>query len=62
MDEIDAELEQPDAESGPIAIMAVAPRLAVVDEEGLRQAVGAKRPFQAVLDGLTRLIGAGIET
>ena len=55
----DAELEQPHAEPGPALAGGIAPRVAVVDEEGLRQAVAAERQLQPVLHGAALLVGAG---
>src|SRR3954462_3762666 len=49
MQNTDAKLEQPKAKPGPAPPGRVAPRSAVVDEEGLRQPVTTERQFQSAL-------------
>src|SRR5580700_2143543 len=60
VDNVDAELEQPDTQFGPSDLGASAPRHTVVDQECVRQAIAAKRPFEMLLDCLTLLIGTGL--
>src|SRR5215212_7916118 len=58
----DAELEQPYRELRPALAGRISPRVAVVDEEGLRQSIAAEDQFQSVLYGVAPLIGAGRKT
>src|SRR5215510_9202943 len=58
----DAELEQPHAETGPTLSGRTSPRTAVVDKEGLRQAIAAKRQLQASLHGAALLVGTRLQT
>ena len=59
MDDLDAELEQEDAERRPLAGHAAAPGRSVVDIEGIRQAVEAEGAFQQRPYRLRPLVAAG---
>ena len=61
VDDVDAELEQPDTEFGPSNLRASTPRHTVVDQECVRQAIAPKRPLEVLLNRLTLLIGAGLQ-
>ena len=59
--DFDAELQQPHAQSGPALAAGLAPWLSIVDEEGGGQAVVAEGLFQVRLDRPAPLIAAGLE-
>src|ERR1700733_9703076 len=61
VDNVDAELEQPDTEFGPSDLRASAPRHAVVDQERVGQAIALKRPFEVLLDRRALLIETGLQ-
>jgi hypothetical protein len=62
MNELDAQLQQPDTEAAPLHVLAVAPRFAVVGIEGERQAMDTEHLFQCGFDGCTRLAGKCCDT
>src|ERR1700740_3636842 len=61
INDVDAKFEQPDAKLGPPHFGASTPRHAVVDQEGVRKAVAAKRSFEMLLNRLTPLVGTGLQ-
>src|SRR5262249_17071056 len=52
----------PHAETGPALSRRASPRAAVVDKEGLWQAIAAKRQLQASLHGAALLVGTRVQT
>jgi hypothetical protein len=61
MDQADAELGEPDAEPGPGCAAGIAPRRAIVDEEGVGQAMAAKDALQPGAHRGLLLVGAGLQ-
>jgi hypothetical protein len=60
VDDLDAELQEPDAETSPLPPR-IPPRSAVVDVDRVGQAIASKRIFDQRLDGLALLVGAGAD-
>ncbi len=50
VEEFDAELDQPHAQSGPMPARGIAPRRAVVDEDRIGQAITVERRLQMGLN------------
>src|SRR5882672_3357756 len=59
--DLDAELEQPHAELGPALRRAIAPGRAIVDQDGVWQAVAPEGPLEMVAHGGALLIAAGLQ-
>src|ERR1700710_540758 len=61
VDDVDAELEQPDPQFGPPHWRAGTPRHAIVDQKGFWKAIAAERAFKVLLHRLGLLIAAGLK-
>ena len=62
VNDVDAELEQPDPQFGPPDRGAGAPGNAIVDQKGAWKAVAVERAFKVLLDCLGLLVGTGLKT
>src|SRR4051812_39106580 len=62
VDDVYAELEQPDPQSGPSDRGTGAPGNAIVHQKCAWEAIAAERAFKVLLDRLGLLVGTGLKT